>query len=322
MQTVTDQLSISQEDGHDIDNHGLLFDYFGSMLLTLLTLFQAITGGVDWGDISTPLMSITPVLTLVFSMYIAFAVLCVLNVVTGVFVENANKIVQNDMQNQMMDEMRKKSQWLKEVSKVFTRADVGNDGLDIEEWQDYVSDDQVQAYFRRIGLNVEADNAEAIFQLIDFDNDGVISLEEFADGCSQFTGTARQLDIARLKHDTRTLKAMILDLNRLVIDTSQRPSPVGASSSGGSAWSSKHRDSKDPSAVQNSLNAGSVEGSSSMSKGAPPASANKASKVPGYVGSSGVVPPSVDQLPGWDLARVVPEGGGAPGGKLGLASAS
>merc|ERR1712232_57522 len=64
--------------------------FFGSLGGTALTLFQSITGGVDWRDISHPLGdSISPMLAIVFIGYVSFMILALLNVVTGIFVDNA-----------------------------------------------------------------------------------------------------------------------------------------------------------------------------------------------------------------------------------------
>merc|ERR1719313_1458146 len=64
--------------------------YYGTLSRTLLSLFEAISGGIDWDTLVTPLIQeIHPIMGLIFSFYIAFAVLAMLNVVTGVFVEAA-----------------------------------------------------------------------------------------------------------------------------------------------------------------------------------------------------------------------------------------
>merc|ERR1719456_41703 len=111
-----------------------------------------------------------------------------------------------------MEEINARHDWIQEVQKVFLKADSGHDGLDVHEFQSYVQDEAVQAYFRRIGLNVEQDNAIALFELIDFDQDGKLDLDEFVEGCSQVVGQARQLDMARLKHETRVVKSMLSDI--------------------------------------------------------------------------------------------------------------
>merc|ERR1740130_841112 len=63
---------------------------FGTLDMACLVLFQSLTGGVDWGETLVPLMDhISPSVGIVFCMYISFGVLCMLNVVTGIFVESA-----------------------------------------------------------------------------------------------------------------------------------------------------------------------------------------------------------------------------------------
>jgi hypothetical protein len=64
--------------------------YFGSLSRTMLSLFQCITSGLDWEIVAQPLWDdVSPVHAVLFSLYIAFAVLALLNVITGVFVESA-----------------------------------------------------------------------------------------------------------------------------------------------------------------------------------------------------------------------------------------
>merc|ERR1719213_659182 len=99
------------------------------MMITIMTLYQSITGGIDWGDVASPLMEIHPVLGFLFATYIAVAVLCVLNVVTGVFVENANKIVRNDIHNQLLAEAAQHREWVTDISRVFEKAAVDQEGL-------------------------------------------------------------------------------------------------------------------------------------------------------------------------------------------------
>ena len=61
-----------------------LKSYYGSLPEALVSLFQGITGGIDWNDLLEPLEEqISPWLAVVFVLYIAFAVLAMMNVVTG-----------------------------------------------------------------------------------------------------------------------------------------------------------------------------------------------------------------------------------------------
>merc|ERR1712228_315351 len=78
--------------------------YFGSMIKTIYTLWMSICGGLDWGEAAAPLLKMSPLLCVFFSIYIAMSVLCVLNIITGVFVENANLMYSADIDEMMMDQ--------------------------------------------------------------------------------------------------------------------------------------------------------------------------------------------------------------------------
>merc|ERR1719436_2405609 len=117
-----------------------------------------------------------------FAIYIAFSVLCVLNIVTGVFVENANQITKSDADTMVMEELAAREKWLSEMRRCFQKADKdGSGALNMEEFVKYSQDENVQAYFRKIGLNVESGNAQALFKLIDLNGNGTIELEEFVE---------------------------------------------------------------------------------------------------------------------------------------------
>ncbi|CAE8665450.1 unnamed protein product, partial [Polarella glacialis] len=85
--TLTSLEGTGQEDSSDAQ---ALSELFGSLTISALSLFQGIAGGIDWKDLVNPLMNlVSPWAGLLLVGYIAFAILAVMNVVTGLFVENA-----------------------------------------------------------------------------------------------------------------------------------------------------------------------------------------------------------------------------------------
>jgi len=206
LQVITEELLARYEDGTletDEAAAKLLF-HFGSMLRSIYTLFLTITGGVDWGEVAQMLVNIQPFMGLAFMAYIGFCLLCVFNIVTCVFVDKANSFTKTDVDNMVIEELSNRQQWIEEMRGILSNADSdGTDTLNRDEFVEYISDTRVQAYFRNIGLNVEKDNAMALFKLIDLDDSGTVTLEEFVEGCAQFVGNARQLDIARAQHELR-----------------------------------------------------------------------------------------------------------------------
>eukprot|EP00812_Abedinium_dasypus_P009818 NODE_347_length_1646_cov_343.722187.p1 GENE.NODE_347_length_1646_cov_343.722187~~NODE_347_length_1646_cov_343.722187.p1 ORF type:complete len:168 (+),score=60.50 NODE_347_length_1646_cov_343.722187:1035-1538(+) len=153
------------------------------------------------------------VISLVF--YVTFGILCILNIITGIYVENASKLIQQDADMMIMQEQKDRNHWVRNLANVLLKGIDGRDRVNCDEFRRYVEDPAVQAYFRRVGLHVEADNAEALFDLLDFDECGTVTVEAFICGCSKVVGGARQLDIARVGHSLKKLIVMVNDLDVL-----------------------------------------------------------------------------------------------------------
>merc|ERR1719399_452225 len=109
----------------------------------------------------------------------------------------------------MLEEIKMRKEWAEDVERVFLKADNGNDGLDKDEFNDYVNDEHVQAFLRRIGLVITPENAMELFAMIDNDGNGRLILTEFVEGCSRVVGNARQLDLFRVKYETDIIKQLV-----------------------------------------------------------------------------------------------------------------
>merc|ERR1712217_913911 len=139
------------------DSSDKLLEHFGSLSLTVYTLFKSISGGIDWGDAADPLLTVSPVFGFLFVMYVAFVLLCVLNIITGVFVENANKIITHDEDNVIRETLEARMRWIGEVQALFAEADVdGNGTLAWPEFKEKADDVRVLALFSKLGIDVEA----------------------------------------------------------------------------------------------------------------------------------------------------------------------
>jgi len=84
---------LSQSESADLER------YYGTLTLTMVSLFQCITGGLDWRDALDPLKShIGQFMIVPFLVYIAFTMMILMNVITGVFVESALKNTKKDQE--------------------------------------------------------------------------------------------------------------------------------------------------------------------------------------------------------------------------------
>lgn len=214
LQIISDTLRSDSERGKSHDGSGTVMKMFGGVLQSAYTLFQGITGGLDWGTAADALGTIDPWLRVLFIMYTSFALMCVLNVVTSVFVDKANQFNKKDMDVMVLEEINNREEWYENLRSIF--ADFGDDMepemLNRQDFIFYVQDQRVQAYLQNLGLNVEKDNANALFSLIDIGCSGMVSLEDFIDGSAQFVGAARQLDIARLRYEVRQVSESVHQL--------------------------------------------------------------------------------------------------------------
>jgi len=171
--------------------------WYGSVFRSMLTLFQAITGGVDWDTVVRPLMGeISPWIAPVFALYVAFSVLAMMNVVTGVFVESVLLSAKQDKDSLVINNARE----------IFRTLD--DNMMTLDDFGDLLKTSQMQEFFK--GMDVNAEDAEFVFRLMDADKSGQICAQEFLDSCVRLRGPARVLECAMLIQELRKLRMLIL----------------------------------------------------------------------------------------------------------------
>jgi len=179
------------EDQLDVDER--LLTYFGDLPRAILSLYQAMSGGVDWGDVSGPLIDhISPMQGIIFVIYIAFTVLALMNVVTGVFVEGSLRRAKAEEQTLIVAQLRS----------MFREVDVDQSGrLSVAEFQALLAKSEMIEYMKEI--DVDIDEAQALFVILDHDQSGQIDYNEFVFGALRLRGAARAFDVMLLSHDNR-----------------------------------------------------------------------------------------------------------------------
>jgi hypothetical protein len=196
-----------------------LLRYFGTLDVTILVLFQSITGGVDWNDVADPLiLDISAFMGILFCFYIAFSVLAVMNVVTGVFVESALLSARADQDIFMVNNLRDLFESVA-IDKNMDRESSGKPTDLSMTWEDFINrinTVQMQDYFKSI--DVDPSDARGIFTLLDQDNSGCITFEEFVSGCCRLRGGAKALDIHILLHELRRFSSK-MDAHTQYVET-------------------------------------------------------------------------------------------------------
>merc|ERR1712136_546209 len=90
---VASYIEDSPADYGQIDS---LKTFFGSLSITLLTLFMAMSGGIDWWDVVKLLLEINVAYCLIFVVFVCLTVIAALNIITGVFVNEGLAMARMD----------------------------------------------------------------------------------------------------------------------------------------------------------------------------------------------------------------------------------
>jgi Ca2+-binding EF-hand superfamily protein len=173
--------------------------YFGSLGRSLLSLYQAISGGLSWDDFAAPLVGRIHVLMgLIVVIYVAFATLALLNVVTGVFVESALKSAKEDRDAYMFHHVRQ----------LFQQTHKDDRGTLVwEQFAGLLDNPSMLEFFKYIDVDVS--EAKGVFVLLDNDETGEIDLDEFLNGCLGLHGPAKAVHLSTLMYETRGLSKVL-----------------------------------------------------------------------------------------------------------------
>jgi len=172
--------------------------WYGSLVRTVLSLFEAICGGVSWDAMVNPLLEdVSWVMVLFYCIYIAFCLFAVMNSVTGVFCEKATQKVRADQEEFLANVCRK----------TFAKNNLAL-GLkprheQLMTWKEFSAQMhtlEFRDFFKAI--DVCASEAEGLFSLLDVERKGAIDFEQFMHGILKLRGPAKSLDLTLLMNET------------------------------------------------------------------------------------------------------------------------
>uniref|UniRef100_A0A7S1FKU2 EF-hand domain-containing protein n=1 Tax=Noctiluca scintillans TaxID=2966 RepID=A0A7S1FKU2_NOCSC len=167
--------------------------FFGSMPMSLLSLFMTISGGVDWWEVGFLLSKISTVYLLTFLCFLSVSMLAVMNVITGIFVKEALESAEKDRDLQLQLELEENRYLLLKLHSFFQDMDASDTGrVTLQQFEGYLAIDDVRILFQQIGLEVS--DAVSFFKILDVDGSEELSIEEFVMGCMRFKGKASRLD--------------------------------------------------------------------------------------------------------------------------------
>eukprot|EP00435_Cladocopium_sp_Y103_P075318 s182_g56.t1 len=184
-----------------------LQSHFGSVQISMHTLFRAICGGLEWRHAANSLdRSIGWGWSQLFTCYMAFCCFAVLNVMTGetwlqanVFCHSAIASAEQDheiMVQSMVNEQERIRQAFADLFRLMDKD--GSGTITIKEFEKGFHVETTKALFEALGL--KAEDAWTLFRSLDKDGDGDhrIGETEFVQGCINTRGPARQVRSRRV----------------------------------------------------------------------------------------------------------------------------
>eukprot|EP00928_Gymnodinium_smaydae_P051402 TRINITY_DN34936_c0_g1_i1.p1 TRINITY_DN34936_c0_g1~~TRINITY_DN34936_c0_g1_i1.p1 ORF type:complete len:591 (+),score=88.60 TRINITY_DN34936_c0_g1_i1:57-1775(+) len=176
--------------------------WFGNLFRTYLTMFECIFGGVSWDAVVAPLAEdISPMLACAFCMYVAFCSLVLMNVATGVFVETALRIAQEDKDNNIANKIRA----------LFFESMSSDHTITFDDFCSKVDSPVMQEYLKSI--NVDPSETTSLYKLLDSDCSGGVDADEMVRGCLRLKGGAKALDQSLLLYNFSRMDAMLESCN-------------------------------------------------------------------------------------------------------------
>merc|ERR1719410_315557 len=160
------------------------------------SLTYSISGGADWGDLADPFWHIMPPYCgIAYMAFIILTIFGLLNVLVGIFVQEASDINRWDKDFVVDAFVQKRKDQEREISDLFDTMDLDRTGqLSYEEMAKALQKDNIAAYFEH--LEVETGKVEILFHVLDTNGDGAISKDEFMQGLRKLHGNANATDVA------------------------------------------------------------------------------------------------------------------------------
>jgi len=184
---------------------GKLVEYWGTLPKALNTMYQAVTGGGDWGEFADPLKLLGYHMYFFFCLNIGFLILAVLNVLTGTFCANAVGAAIRDRDNVAYLAAKTGEAFKDDVRALFKVIDDDQSGsVSWEEFQHHMGMEEMNAYLKALEIDVK--DAEFFFLLLaQHSPNGEVGIDMFLDGCQRLKGDAKMIDVQTISCQIRVL---------------------------------------------------------------------------------------------------------------------
>lgn len=226
-----------QDDKYDPILRMQAFEYFGTFSKAMISMSEVHLA--NWGPIVRVIIN-----TLgewqgsLLTGYRCLAGFAILQVINAVFVQQTMKVAQKDAQFMIMQRQRAQAQFGEHIHKIFAELDASGDGvLTWEEFNSLSTDESFKHWLA--ALEIDVHDLRLLFDILDTDCDGTITVEECVGGGSRIKGGAKAIDLVCLMSQVKALDEKLDSvLLTLLAELRTGADPRGASLTRGATYDS------------------------------------------------------------------------------------
>jgi len=191
--------------------------FFGSLFMTMVTMFMSVAGGLDWWDVLQVLLEISVGYAVLYMLFVIITVLAVLNVINAIFVNDAMESTRMDHDLRMQGELEETKLMVGRLTAIFGKFEVkfGTDSIMGKDFVEHVERQDVKMQFALLGLHYT--DGLNFFKLLDIDGNSRLSIEEFVMGCLRLKGGGLLIDSNVLIQETKELVMTTARANKKAI---------------------------------------------------------------------------------------------------------
>jgi hypothetical protein len=174
-----------------------LQEYFGSVPKVMLSLFQATTGGMDWRDLSNALLKISFWPVAMLCIFISLMNYAILNILTGIVVNTANKTAEDDFEISIHEERSRQDNTTGRLKQLLHEGDKENTGMITWVQLDkHLGSSEIKNLFKK--LDLEPWHLQSFFDVLKAgkdDEEAQIDIDQFVRGCMRLRCNVKNIDL-------------------------------------------------------------------------------------------------------------------------------
>jgi Ca2+-binding EF-hand superfamily protein len=182
-------------DDQPLEERQELYIFFGTFSRATFSMFELTFA--NWPPIARLLSERVSQWFMLFMMIYKMTLgFCLVGVVNGVFMQETLNVASLDDHIMLRKRSAAVNMLNEKMRRLFKSADTSEDGmLNREEVKGILEDKEVQKWMSGMEINVFVEDSERLFDLLDEDGSGELTLMELIKGVTKLRGNARSLDI-------------------------------------------------------------------------------------------------------------------------------